>query len=70
MRSTHCSLAVLSSLLLNACVSTLPPGKATYTFERQCLPESMELRRMPVILFESPEAASRSTDRSSRTIRA
>jgi hypothetical protein len=63
MRSTHYSLAVLSSLLLTACVSTLPPGKETYTFERRCLPESMELRRMPVTLFESPEAASRSTDR-------
>jgi hypothetical protein len=62
MPSTHSALAVLSSLLLAAC-STLPPAKATYTFERRCLPESMELRRMPVTLFESPEASARSADR-------
>ena len=63
MPSTPCSLAVLSSLLLSACASTLPPGKATYMFDRRCLPASMELRSMPVSQFESPEASIPSADR-------
>jgi hypothetical protein len=61
-------MALCSSLLVSACASTVPPGKATYAFERRCLPASMELRRMPVSEFErpassrppaSPEAASK-----------
>jgi hypothetical protein len=63
MRFTHQSLAVLSSLLLTACASTLPPAKATHTFERRCLPASIELRRMPVSQFDSPRATTLSADR-------
>jgi hypothetical protein len=62
MRGTHSPLVVLSSLLLSACASTLPPGKATYMFDRRCLPASLELRQMPVSQFDSPEAST-SADR-------
>jgi hypothetical protein len=64
----HGTVAVVSSLLLAGCSSTLPPGKATYSFDRRCLPASIELRRMPVGDFEKrassmsqapPEAASK-----------
>jgi hypothetical protein len=53
MRSTRYIL-VLSSLLFTACASTLPPGKATYTFDRRCLPTSPDLRRMPVSMMDAP----------------
>ena len=62
MRFTLYSLAVLSSLLLTACASTLPTGKATYTFDRRCLPASMELRRMPVSQFERSDPSAPRAD--------
>ena len=52
MPSMHRTLAVVSSLLVVGCASTLSPGQATYMFDRRCLPASMELRRMPVSEFE------------------
>lgn len=63
----HRTVVVVSSLLLVGC-STLPPAKATYMFDRRCLPAAMELRRMPVADFErqassktpsAPDAASK-----------
>jgi hypothetical protein len=48
IRSRFPCLAVLSSLLVTACASTLPPTKATHAFDRRCLPASMELRHMPI----------------------
>ena len=55
MHSNLSRLALLSSLLLSACATTLPPTKATYAFDRRCLPASMELRRMPVSQSDSSE---------------
>jgi hypothetical protein len=55
MHSNLSRLALLSSLLLTACATTLPPTKATYAFDRRCLPASMELRRMPVSQSDSAE---------------
>jgi hypothetical protein len=54
MRSTSPCLAVLSSVLLTACASTLPPDKATHIFDRRCLPASTELRQMPLSHAEVP----------------
>jgi hypothetical protein len=56
-------MAVLSSLLLTACASTVPPGKATYMFDRRCLPASMELRRMPLSEVDRPVSSKPSADR-------
>lgn len=47
---------VLAALLATGCASTLPPSKATYTFDRRCLPAVPELRRMPVGEAESRAA--------------
>lgn len=63
MPSNLSRLALLSSLLLTACATTLPPTKATYAFDRRCLPASLELRRMPVSQFEKPEISKTSADR-------
>jgi hypothetical protein len=62
MRSTPLYLVVVSSLLLAACASTLPPGKAT-AFDRRCLPASMDLRRMPLSEMDKPAAPSVSAER-------
>ena len=62
MRSTPLYLVVVSSLLLAACASTLPPGKAT-AFDRRCLPASTDLRRMPLSEMDKPAAPSVSAER-------
>lgn len=54
----HRAVVMVSSLLLVGC-STLPPAKATYSFDRRCLPAAMELRRMPVADFERPASSKR-----------
>jgi hypothetical protein len=63
MRFTPLCLVVLSSLLFTACASTLPPQKATYTFDRRCLPASPELRRMPLSEMEKPSASASPVER-------
>lgn len=53
IRLTRSWAALLAALLATACASTLPPAKATYSFDRRCLPAVPELRRMPVSGAES-----------------
>jgi hypothetical protein len=62
MRSIPLCLLVVSSLLLTACASTLPPGKAN-AFDRRCLPASMELRRMPLSEMDKPAVTTFSAER-------
>jgi hypothetical protein len=48
---------VLPLLLLTAgCVSTLPPPASTYSFDRQCLSVSSDVRSQPVSLGEQRQA--------------
>jgi hypothetical protein len=63
MRLTFRCLAALSSLLLNACASTLPPEKATYAFDRRCQPVAMEMRRIPVGPLERPASLRATAER-------
>jgi len=63
MRLTFRCLAALSSLLLNACASTLPPEKATYAFDRRCQPAAMEMRRIPVGPLERPASLRATAER-------
>jgi hypothetical protein len=62
MRSIPLCLLVVSSLLLTACASTLPPGKAN-AFDRRCLPASMELRRMPLSQMDKPAVTTFAAER-------
>jgi len=62
MRSIPLCLLVVSSLLLTACASTLPPGKAN-AFDRRCLPASMDLRRMPLSEMDKPAVTTFSGER-------
>ena len=67
MRFTFPCLAALSSLLLNACASTLPPEKATFTFDRRCLPAAMEMRRIPVSPSDSQGSVGATAERDEAT---
>lgn len=51
-------------LTVTGCVSTVPPVKATYTFDRRCLPASSELRKMPLNDMDKPQPAAERADRS------
>lgn len=51
-------------LTVAGCVSTVPPVKATYTFDRRCLPASSELRKMPLSDMDKPQPAAERADRS------
>ena len=62
MRCFPLCLLVASSLLLTACASTLPPGKAN-AFDRRCLPASMDLRRMPLSEMDRPAVTTFSAER-------
>lgn len=52
------SFGLYLSLALTGCVETVPPVKATYSFDRRCLPASSELRKMPLSEMDRPQAVS------------
>lgn len=51
-------------LTMAGCISTVPPVKATYSFDRRCLPVSSELRKMPLSDMDKPQPAAERADRS------
>lgn len=47
------------------CITTVPPIKSTYTFDRRCVPADAELKKMPLSDIDKPPSPVAVSDRSS-----